>query len=251
MNMRESSKAATRRFGQLDDQIAQGPARAAAAAARTASEDRRRDSSSRRRKSSSRLAREAAELRNDKTDRATLAATADRDGDAPDRRAGDPGRRRSERGRAAARDRRAIRWPTCGPCWSAASASSSRILERLDDRAGAPARSRRGAAAGARRAREDPPFHPRADAADRARHHGLGRSNPGPLADALFPVMGPAIRKAVAAALAGMVEALNRTLEHSLSWRSIAWRLEALRTGNRSAKSCCCTRSSTASSRCF
>ena len=57
------------------------------------------------------------------------------------------------------------------------------------------------------------------------------RKNPGPLADALFPVMGPAIRKAVAAALTGMVEALNRTLEHSLSWRSIAWRLEALRTG--------------------
>jgi OOP family OmpA-OmpF porin len=57
------------------------------------------------------------------------------------------------------------------------------------------------------------------------------RSNPAPLADALFPVMGPAIRKAVAAALASMVEGLNRTLEHSLSWRSFAWRFEALRTG--------------------
>jgi len=57
------------------------------------------------------------------------------------------------------------------------------------------------------------------------------RRNPAPLADALFPVMGPAIRKAVAAALSGMVETLNRALEQSLSWRSIAWRLEALRTG--------------------
>ena len=57
------------------------------------------------------------------------------------------------------------------------------------------------------------------------------RSNPGPLAEALFPVMGPAIRKAVASALAGMVEALNRTLEHSLSWRSLAWRIESWRTG--------------------
>jgi OOP family OmpA-OmpF porin len=55
--------------------------------------------------------------------------------------------------------------------------------------------------------------------------------NPKPLADALFPVMGPAIRKAVSAGLAGMVESLNRTLEHSLSWRSFRWRLEALRTG--------------------
>ncbi|MEO8484333.1 MAG: hypothetical protein ABI634_19150 [Acidobacteriota bacterium] len=55
--------------------------------------------------------------------------------------------------------------------------------------------------------------------------------NPKPLADALFPVMGPAIRKAVAASLAGMVESLNRTLEHSLSWRSVQWRLEGWRTG--------------------
>jgi len=55
--------------------------------------------------------------------------------------------------------------------------------------------------------------------------------NPKPLADALFPVMGPAIRKAVAASLVGMVESFNRTLEHSLSWRSLTWRVEALRTG--------------------
>jgi OOP family OmpA-OmpF porin len=57
------------------------------------------------------------------------------------------------------------------------------------------------------------------------------RKNPAPLADALFPVMGPAIRKAVMAALAGVLETLNRTVEHSLSWRSIGWRIEALRTG--------------------
>lgn len=57
------------------------------------------------------------------------------------------------------------------------------------------------------------------------------KANPAPLADALFPVMGPAIRKAVASALASMVEGLNRTLEHSLSWRSFLWRLEARRTG--------------------
>jgi outer membrane protein OmpA-like peptidoglycan-associated protein len=55
--------------------------------------------------------------------------------------------------------------------------------------------------------------------------------NPKPLADALFPVMGPAIRRAVAAALAGMVESLNRTLEHAVSWRSVQWRMEALRAG--------------------
>ena len=42
-----------------------------------------------------------------------------------------------------------------------------------------------------------------------------------PMSDALFPIMGPAIRKAVAAGLAGMVDSLNRTLEHSLSWKSV------------------------------
>lgn len=54
--------------------------------------------------------------------------------------------------------------------------------------------------------------------------------NPQPLSDALFPVMGPAIRKAVAASLAGMIESLNRTLDHAFSIRSLQWRLEALRT---------------------
>jgi OOP family OmpA-OmpF porin len=55
--------------------------------------------------------------------------------------------------------------------------------------------------------------------------------DPRPLADALFPVMGPAIRKAVAHAFASMIESLNRTVEHSLSWRSLQWRWTALQTG--------------------
>ena len=57
------------------------------------------------------------------------------------------------------------------------------------------------------------------------------RQNPQPLADALFPVIGPAIRKAIAASLSGMLETLNRTVEHSLSWRALQWRITALRTG--------------------
>jgi OmpA family len=57
------------------------------------------------------------------------------------------------------------------------------------------------------------------------------RKNPQPLADALFPVIGPAIRKAIAASLSAMLESLNRTLEHSLSWRALKWRITALRTG--------------------
>jgi OOP family OmpA-OmpF porin len=57
------------------------------------------------------------------------------------------------------------------------------------------------------------------------------RRNPRPLADALFPIMGPAIRKAIGATLNSMLESLNNTLEHSLSWRSLRWRLDARRTG--------------------
>jgi OOP family OmpA-OmpF porin len=57
------------------------------------------------------------------------------------------------------------------------------------------------------------------------------RRNPQPLADALFPVMGPAIRKAIAHSLAAMVESLNQTLEHSFSLQSLKWRLTAFRTG--------------------
>lgn len=57
------------------------------------------------------------------------------------------------------------------------------------------------------------------------------RRNPQPLADAIFPIMGPAIRKAIAAALSGMAQSFNQTLAHSMSARGLAWRWEALRTG--------------------
>ncbi len=51
------------------------------------------------------------------------------------------------------------------------------------------------------------------------------------LSDALFPIMGPAIRKAVSAALQNLIQTLNQSLEHSLSPQSFLWRLEARRTG--------------------
>lgn len=57
------------------------------------------------------------------------------------------------------------------------------------------------------------------------------RKNPQPLVDAIFPVMGPAIRKAIAAALGGMVQSLNQSMTHSLSVQGLKWRLEGWRTG--------------------
>ncbi len=55
--------------------------------------------------------------------------------------------------------------------------------------------------------------------------------DPKVLAEALFPVIGPAIRKAISEALSSMVQNLNQTLEHSISPKSIKWRMEAYRTG--------------------
>ena len=57
------------------------------------------------------------------------------------------------------------------------------------------------------------------------------RKNPQPLVDAIFPIMGPAIRKAIATALSGMVQSFNQTLNYSMSARGLRWRWEAFKTG--------------------
>lgn len=49
--------------------------------------------------------------------------------------------------------------------------------------------------------------------------------------DALFPVIGPMIRRAVAEALRGLVDNLNGAIESSLTLRGLKWRLEAWRGG--------------------
>ena len=57
------------------------------------------------------------------------------------------------------------------------------------------------------------------------------RENPQPLVDALYPIMGPAIRRSIAEALADMMQAFNRAVEQSVSPRALKWRLDAWRTG--------------------
>ena len=57
------------------------------------------------------------------------------------------------------------------------------------------------------------------------------RRNPREIATAIFPVLGPAIRKAIAEAMAGLVASINRGIEHSLTIRGLRWRLEAWRSG--------------------
>ncbi|HEX6252199.1 MAG TPA: OmpA family protein [Gemmatimonadaceae bacterium] len=61
------------------------------------------------------------------------------------------------------------------------------------------------------------------------------RRNPRDIATAIFPVLGPAIRKAIAETMAGLVRSINSAVEHSLSVQGIKWRIEAWRTGMRYA----------------
>lgn len=50
-------------------------------------------------------------------------------------------------------------------------------------------------------------------------------------ADALFPIMGPAIRKSINESFKAIVQRINKSLEESLSPKGLVWRLQALRTG--------------------
>jgi OOP family OmpA-OmpF porin len=52
--------------------------------------------------------------------------------------------------------------------------------------------------------------------------------NPQRLANLLFPIMGPAIRKAVSEDLKRLIESLNQGLESSLSPKHLKWRIQAL-----------------------
>jgi|CXWL01.1.fsa_nt_gi OOP family OmpA-OmpF porin len=57
------------------------------------------------------------------------------------------------------------------------------------------------------------------------------RKSPQAIVDAIAPIMGPAIRQAIARALQGMTQSFNRLLDESLTVRGLRWRLEAWRTG--------------------
>lgn len=57
--------------------------------------------------------------------------------------------------------------------------------------------------------------------------HKSIQKNPQKLADILFPVMGPAIRKAVSEDLKRMIASINASLESGFSFRSLKWRLQA------------------------
>ncbi|PKP32373.1 MAG: hypothetical protein CVT99_04950 [Bacteroidetes bacterium HGW-Bacteroidetes-16] len=66
--------------------------------------------------------------------------------------------------------------------------------------------------------------------------HQSVKSDPGVMATILFPIMMPAIRKAVAEDIKRMVESLNTTLEYGFSPKRIGWRMQALFSGRKYAE---------------
>ncbi len=65
---------------------------------------------------------------------------------------------------------------------------------------------------------------------EQAIHESI-RKDPHGLADILYPVMGPAIRKAVSEDIKRMLESVNTAVEHGFSLKRMGWRLQALFSG--------------------
>lgn len=61
--------------------------------------------------------------------------------------------------------------------------------------------------------------------------HSSIKKDPRPVAEAISPLMGPAIRRAISVALSAMVQSFDQVLKHSLSRQGLKWRIEAIRTG--------------------
>jgi outer membrane protein OmpA-like peptidoglycan-associated protein len=61
--------------------------------------------------------------------------------------------------------------------------------------------------------------------------HDAVRNHPQKLVDAIYPIMGPAIRTSIAASIREFAESLNQIVRKSFSFQSIRWRIEALITG--------------------
>lgn len=57
------------------------------------------------------------------------------------------------------------------------------------------------------------------------------RQNPAILGDALWPIIGDSVRKAVASALRQLAESIHETLEQSFTVRSFLWRVQSIRSG--------------------
>jgi outer membrane protein OmpA-like peptidoglycan-associated protein len=56
------------------------------------------------------------------------------------------------------------------------------------------------------------------------------KKNPKALADTLYPIMGPSIRKAITSTILNMIQSFNKILDYTFSIQGLKWRLESLTT---------------------
>ncbi|MGH9853086.1 MAG: OmpA family protein, partial [Blastocatellia bacterium] len=61
--------------------------------------------------------------------------------------------------------------------------------------------------------------------------HSSVKKDPRPVAEAISPLMGPAIRRAISTALNAMIQTFDQALKHSFSRQGLKWRVESWRTG--------------------
>lgn len=54
------------------------------------------------------------------------------------------------------------------------------------------------------------------------------KKNPKAIADTLYPIMGPSIRKAIYSIILNMIQSFNQILEHTFSIQGLKWRMESL-----------------------
>ena len=220
--LRDSAQQFDQKLSQLDDLVARKPARPAPAAARAAPASSATTSASGSKTSRPPGARGAgAAQRQDRSQGAGGAAH--RDGDAAERRHPSPGAGRRGRCLTAPRRGRTIRRPVrVGHARRRSSPSCARCSSARNS--GSCARCRPGSRIRRAQARDVSRVLPRRPSScapdDPHLQRALAptiedaiaasvRRNPRPLADALFPIIGPAIRKAIAATLSGMLESLN------------------------------------------
>ena len=78
---------------------------------------------------------------------------------------------------------------------------------------------------------DDPKFLASLDKPITTTLHGTIRRDVNSFAEVLFPVIGPAIRRAVADSMKGLVQRINLVMEQTFSVRGIRWRMESMRTG--------------------
>lgn len=57
------------------------------------------------------------------------------------------------------------------------------------------------------------------------------RRNPQQIVDAISPIMGPAIRRAIVSTLMGMIQSFNKVIDHTFTLRGMRWRIEAITSG--------------------